>query len=110
MNPLTPACTNHSGAHKIFENNKEEILYYGYLAYDQIMADVELFYEDGADAVEMEMITEKEFEKELETKFMCQSRFAQEIEKLVANNDNGRFINGSNIIIDGGASIKLSTE
>lgn len=49
----------------ITENNKEEILYYGYLSYDQIMADVELFYEDGADAVEMETITEKEFEKEL---------------------------------------------
>lgn len=32
------------------------------------------------------------------------------IVKFVANNDNGRFINGSNIIIDGGASIKLSTE
>tara|TARA_B100000085_G_scaffold234217_1_gene222000 strand:- start:1822 stop:2001 length:180 start_codon:yes stop_codon:yes gene_type:complete len=49
----------------ITQNNKEEILYYGYLSYDQIMADVELLNEEGADAVEMEMITEKEFEKEL---------------------------------------------
>lgn len=49
----------------ITENNKEETLYYGYLSYDQIMMDVDLLYEDGADAVEMEMITEKEFEKEL---------------------------------------------
>ena len=30
--------------------------------------------------------------------------------KFVADNDNGKFINGSNILIDGGASIKLSTE
>lgn len=30
--------------------------------------------------------------------------------KFVADNENGQFINGSNIIIDGGASIKLSTE
>lgn len=49
----------------ITQNNKEEILYYGYLSYDQITADVDLFYEEGADAVEMEMITEKEFKKEL---------------------------------------------
>jgi len=49
----------------ITQNNKEEILYYGYLSYDQITADVDLLYEEGADAIEMEMITEKEFEKEL---------------------------------------------
>lgn len=49
----------------ITQNNKEEILYYGYLSYDQITADVDLLYEEGADAVEMEMITEKEFKKEL---------------------------------------------
>ena len=30
--------------------------------------------------------------------------------KFVADNENGKFINGSNILIDGGASIKLSTE
>ena len=30
--------------------------------------------------------------------------------EFVANDDNGRFINGANFIIDGGASIKLSTE
>ena len=29
---------------------------------------------------------------------------------FIADNENGKFINGSNIIIDGGASIKLSTE
>ena len=32
------------------------------------------------------------------------------IVEFIANNDNGEFINGSNILIDGGASIKLSTE
>lgn len=30
--------------------------------------------------------------------------------EFVANDSNGKFINGSNILIDGGASIKLSTE
>lgn len=30
--------------------------------------------------------------------------------EFVANNKNGKFINGANLIIDGGASIKLSTE
>ncbi len=50
----------------ITQNDKEEVLHYGYLSYDQIMADVDLLYEEGADAVEMEMITEKEFEKELQ--------------------------------------------
>jgi NAD(P)-dependent dehydrogenase (short-subunit alcohol dehydrogenase family) len=29
---------------------------------------------------------------------------------FVSNDDNGRFINGANLLIDGGASIKLSTE
>lgn len=29
---------------------------------------------------------------------------------FVANDDNGRFINGANLLIDGGACIKLSTE
>ena len=36
-----------------------------------------------------------------------------EIAKLVefiANDNNGRFLNGSNIIIDGGVSARLSTE
>lgn len=30
--------------------------------------------------------------------------------EFVANDSNGKFINGSNILIDGWASIKLSTE
>lgn len=30
--------------------------------------------------------------------------------EFVANDDNGRFINGANLLIDGGACIKLSTE
>jgi NAD(P)-dependent dehydrogenase (short-subunit alcohol dehydrogenase family) len=30
--------------------------------------------------------------------------------EFVANDDNGRFINGANLLIDGGACVKLSTE
>ena len=40
----------------------------------------------------MENNLEQEFKKELESKFMCQSRFAQEIEKLVQDNDNLSYI------------------
>lgn len=35
---------------------------------------------------------EKEFEKELESKFMCQAKFAQEIENLVSTNDDLNYI------------------
>ena len=40
----------------------------------------------------MENNIEKEFEKELESKFMCQAKFAQEIEKLVSTNDDLNYI------------------
>ena len=30
--------------------------------------------------------------------------------EFVANDENGKFINGANLLIDGGACIKLSTE
>lgn len=40
----------------------------------------------------MENNLEKEFEKVLEQKFMCPSRFAQEIEKLVQENDDMNYI------------------
>jgi len=30
--------------------------------------------------------------------------------KIISDDNNGQFINGVNILIDGGASIKLSTE
>jgi hypothetical protein len=40
----------------------------------------------------MENNIEKEFEKVLEQKFMCPSRFAQEIEKLVQENEDMNYI------------------
>jgi len=49
----------------VTQNNEEDILYYGYMFYQTVMEDVELLYEDGADAVEMEMITEQEFNEQL---------------------------------------------
>lgn len=48
----------------ITQNNRTEILFYGYVSYHTIMLEVELFYEEGADAVEMEMITEEEFNEQ----------------------------------------------
>ena len=49
----------------VTQNNKEDILYYGYMFYQTVIEDVELLYEEGADAVEMEMITEQEFNEQL---------------------------------------------
>lgn len=45
---------------------KETVWHYGYMLYKEIYRDVEKFYSEGADAVEMEMITQAEFDKEME--------------------------------------------
>ena len=39
----------------------EEIYYWGYYPYNIVMKDVKELYKEGADAVELEMITEKQF-------------------------------------------------
>jgi len=45
---------------------KEDVWHLGYLSYKEVMQHVEDFYKRGADAVEMEMITQAEFDKEME--------------------------------------------
>ena len=40
----------------------EEIWHLGYYPYIEVLKDVEQYYKDGADAVELEMITQKEFD------------------------------------------------
>ena len=44
----------------------EEIYYWGYYPYKMILKEVEQHYKDGADAVELEMITQKEFDLHLD--------------------------------------------
>ena len=45
----------------ITKNDKEEIWHYS-MPYKMIMKEVKILYKDGADAVEMEMITQEEFD------------------------------------------------
>jgi len=48
----------------LFED--EEIWHLGYYPYIEVLKDVEQHYKDGADAVELEMITQKEFDLHLD--------------------------------------------
>jgi hypothetical protein len=41
---------------------KEDVWHVGYFSYPEVLATVEEWYERGADAVEMEMITQEEFD------------------------------------------------
>ena len=45
----------------ITKDDKEEIWHYS-MPYKMIMKEVKILYKDGADAVEMEMITQEEFD------------------------------------------------
>jgi len=48
---------------KVTQDSKQEVYHFGYMPYREIMIDVEKFYSEGADAVEMEMITQAQFDK-----------------------------------------------
>ena len=47
----------------------EEIYYWGYYPYNIVMKDVKQHYKDGADAVELEMITQEEFDERIHTEY-----------------------------------------
>ena len=47
----------------------EEIYYWGYYPYNIVMKDVKQHYKDGADAVELEMITQEEFGERIQTEY-----------------------------------------
>lgn len=51
---------------RITKNNKTEIYHWGYFPYKMVLADVEKHYQEGADAVELEMISQDQFDKEIE--------------------------------------------
>ena len=48
----------------VTKDNKEEVWHYS-LPYKMILKEVNQHYKDGADAVEMEMITQEEFDDQL---------------------------------------------
>ena len=50
---------------KVTENNKAEIYHWGYFPYKMVLDDVKQLYKDGADAVELEMITKENFDKRI---------------------------------------------
>jgi len=50
---------------KVTKNNKTEIYHWGYFPYKMVLDDVKQLYKDGADAVELEMITKENFDKRI---------------------------------------------
>jgi hypothetical protein len=51
---------------KITKKNKTETYHWGYFSYKMVLDDVKQAYKDGADAVELEMITKENFDKRIE--------------------------------------------
>lgn len=50
---------------KVTKNGKTETYHWGYFPYSMVLADVKTLYKEGADAVELEMITKKQFDKRI---------------------------------------------
>ena len=50
---------------KVTKNNKTETYHWGYFPYSMVLKDVKQLYREGADAVELEIITQKKFDKRL---------------------------------------------
>ena len=48
---------------KVTKGKKTETWHWGYYPYSLVLKDVKEHYKEGADAVELEMITQKEFDK-----------------------------------------------
>ena len=51
---------------KVTQNGKTETYYWGYFPYSWVLKDVKSLYKQGADAVILEMITKKQFDKRME--------------------------------------------
>jgi hypothetical protein len=51
---------------KVTQNGKTETYHWGYFPYSMVLQDVKTLYKQGADAVELEMITQKQFDKRIE--------------------------------------------
>jgi hypothetical protein len=51
---------------KVTQNGKTETYYWGYFPYSWVLKDMKSLYKQGADAVILEMITKKQFDKRME--------------------------------------------
>lgn len=51
---------------KVTQDGKTETYYWGYFPYSWVLKDVKSLYKQGADAVILEMITKKQFDKRME--------------------------------------------
>jgi hypothetical protein len=51
---------------KVTQNNKTETYHWGYFPYWMVLKDIKQLYKEGADAVELEMISKKQFDKMIE--------------------------------------------
>jgi hypothetical protein len=50
---------------KVTKNGKTEIYHWGYFPYSMVLDDVKTLYKEGADAVELEMISKNQFDKKI---------------------------------------------
>ena len=48
---------------KVTQNGKTEVWHWGYFPYNMVLKDIKTLYKEGADAVILEMITQKKFDK-----------------------------------------------
>ena len=51
---------------KVTQDGKTETYYWGYFPYSWVLKDVKALYKQGADAVILEMISQKQFNKRIE--------------------------------------------
>jgi hypothetical protein len=51
---------------KVTQDGKTETYYWGYFPYSWVLKDMKSLYKQGADAVILEMITKKQFDKRME--------------------------------------------
>jgi hypothetical protein len=50
---------------RVTQNGKTEIYHWGYFPYSMVLKDVKELYKEGADAVILEMISKKQFDKRI---------------------------------------------
>jgi hypothetical protein len=51
---------------KVTKDGKTETYHWGYFPYSMVIQDIKTLYKQGADAVELEMITQKQFDKRIQ--------------------------------------------
>ena len=50
---------------RVTQNGKTEIYHWGYFPYSMVLKDMKELYKEGADAVILEMISKKQFDKRI---------------------------------------------